>query len=114
MIRGLLFLLIVIIMVNGCSTLDSKKIGEEMGNISFSDGITKEEAIIIAKQHCLNNSACHKNCNINSPIVSEDEKWFPGQWIVSFRTKRLAILDHTYLVFIDKKTGEVTRAELTK
>jgi len=101
-------------MINGCNTLSSKEIGERMENISFSDGITKEEAITIAQQHCVENAACHKNCNMNSLAIREDERWSLGKWIVSFRTKRLAILDHIYLVYIDKNTGEITRSELTK
>jgi len=85
-----------------------------MENSYSFNGISKEKAIAIAKEHCLATAACYKNCNISSPRISEDENWRPGQWIVSFRATRLAILDHTYFVFIDKKTGEIVHAELTK
>ena len=112
MIKQFIFIVLAIVMINGCSTINSNNY--TMKSLDFSDSINKNQVISIAKEHCLSKGACYKNCNISSLKITENETWHPGQWIVSFRSKNIATLDHSYLIFIDKKTGGIIHAEYTK
>jgi len=101
-------LLILLNIISGCITADS--IGRNMEKLDYSNGISKEEAIIIAQNYCLGDAACRDKCRISAPKVFENEKWYPGQWVVYFWSKEISTLDHHYEVCIDKRTGEVVKA----
>jgi hypothetical protein len=111
-VREIIFLLIFVNLFTGCIT--SYSIGKDMENIDYYNGISKEEAITIAQDYCVNEKTCYDKCKISTPKVFENEKWHPGQWVVYFWSKEFSTLDHHYEVCIDKKTGEVLKAYWTK
>ena len=110
--KNFIYFVILILLLVGCMT--SYAMGENDSNIIYTNGINKDEALVIAKEYCLNNKECRRLCNISSIKIFENEKWNPGQWIVSFRSKQLSTLDHRFCIFIDKKSGKIVGTEWMK
>ncbi len=106
--------ILCILLMCGCTATKTVLAKEHMENLSITNGISKEKISEIAKEYCLATPVCRKNCKLSSITIAEDEKWSPGQWIASFKSKQWSTLDHRFYVFIDKKTGKVVNAEWMK
>lgn len=87
------------------------QIKEKYKKVDLSDGVGKEEAIIIAQYHMIE-EGMDKSCNLGSAeIFSEnDPYWDKNSWHVSFKTtvkERVKSGSKWVTVNIDKKTGKV-------
>lgn len=105
--------ILFILVICGCVTSRTILAKESMENLYSVNEISKEKTIEIAKQYCLAVPVCHKNCSLSSIKIAEDAKWFPGQWIASFKSKQWSTLGHRFYIFIDKKTGKVINSDWT-
>lgn len=88
-----------------------EKIKDDYKEINFSDGITKEEAVIIAKYYVITNEDDDLASNVKINSVQVDKSGFDnGWWAVSFdanlKFKRKTGLKW-YTIHIDKTTGEL-------
>ena len=80
----------------------------QLQEVNFSDGVSKEEAIVIAQNYLIDEKA-DKAFAITRPRVSES-KLIDGCWAVSFPRTLRETLQHGPLwsvVDIDKKTGKI-------
>lgn len=80
----------------------------QLQRIDLSDGVSKEEAIIIAQNYLIGEKA-DKEFVLSRPRVS-DSKLIEGCWRVSFPRALRETLEHGPLwsvVDIDKKTGQI-------
>lgn len=107
------YFLVTIIFISGCDTATHKSF-TVMNEGLHSTSISKEEAAQIGREYCLANSQCYKYCSISSLTVGENERWFPRQWIVSFRSKQLSTLDHSFFIHVDKDNGTIVRTDWNK
>lgn len=116
-ILSILFGIIILLMINFSQgvAMEGKhdyiaKIKEQFKNINFSDGVGKEDAIIIAQNYMINEGAnFYKDFNILKPIVEEDSM-SSEDWIVGFPTRkefRLKTGLQWNAMYINKKTGKV-------
>ena len=89
----------------GCAT--SHQIKEDKVVVNTADGVTRSEAIILAKQK-LNPSEYIEDYDIKKPQVLFDfiEREYPQYWFVSFPLKDETLSSWTYLVVIDKENGK--------
>ena len=99
--RKIIWLFVTVMLVSGCVTVDS--INRNAAGINYSDGINAQEAKHIAQKYCLDQG-------IRDTFTSfpEAEEYFfnpQGRWKVTFQKLNLS---QTYVIFIDKKTGEIT------
>lgn len=86
------------------------QIKEKIKNIDFSDGVSKEEAIVIAQNYMIDegDDFC-KDYNLLKPTVEESSR-FPENWLVGFPTTlkyRLKTGLQWNAMFVNKKTGLV-------
>ena len=88
------------------------QIKEKFKEIDLSDGVSKEEAIVIAQNALIENGG-DKDCILSSAkIFAEDDPyWNKDWWHISFKTT-LKFRSRTGLEWIignvNKKTGEIT------
>jgi len=86
-----------------------EQIKEKYKNIDLSDGVSKEEAIIIAQNYLIGEEL-DKICDIATGEVVGDMYNNPGYWHVSFsathKVKREQGLKWAS-VYVNKRTGEV-------
>jgi hypothetical protein len=83
---------------------------EKLTKVDFSDGINKEEAIIIAQNYLID-KGIDKDCVIDKPKVTEKQWWIPkGCWEVrfkaSFEVKTKQGLEW-FSVYVNKTTGKI-------
>lgn len=119
--------LILLLPLLGCATMSS--IRNSYKKINFSDGIDINEAKIIAKNEIIKTDAKNEYkiigpeaCDIGDlnakavtnklfkEILIRNEdigREYPNSWIVVFHPKLLSFFSISYLVVIDKNTGEV-------
>lgn len=88
------------------------QIKEKFRRIDFSDGISKEEAIIIAQNYLLGNE-WGKNCNLRSAKIfaENDSFWDKASWHIGFdliQETRLKTGLKWTIVNVEKKTGKAT------
>jgi hypothetical protein len=88
------------------------EIKEKFKKINLSDGVSKEEAIIIAQNYMLENNGEEDYIIPSAEIFAEnDPYWSKESWHISFKTKlkfRLRTSLEWMVVNVDKKTGKVT------
>ena len=98
--------LCLIHLLSGCATTNSIKVNYE--KINYSDGINKEEAVLIAKNHLLSTKYKY-DYQIISPLVlnNKSTRQYPDFWCIRFHPKKLHLMPYYYLVMINKKTGEI-------
>jgi len=89
-----------------------EQIKEKLKNIIFSDGVSKEEAIIIAQNYLLE-TEWGKSCNLKSAEVfgENDPYWDKDSWHISFKLtykERVKSGLKWTILNVDKKTGKVT------
>ena len=85
-------------------------IRDNLSQVDISDGVSKEEAMIIAQNYMLNKrSDIEKDFNIRKPWVTPTSL-FPDSWVVYFPTT-FSFRNSTGLkwggMFVNKKTGEL-------
>ena len=87
------------------------QIKEKFKNIDLSDGVDKEEAIIIAQNHIIEENLDKVYDLRSANIIAEnDPYWPPGKWYVSFD-----VISRDWLkrglkwgtLNVDKKSGKV-------
>ncbi len=111
---NILHLLIIIVFITGCRSVSQEKICLAVNEENRTSGITEKQAAKIARDYCMLTEQCYKYCMISSLTVGENEKWFPRQWIVSFKSKQLSTLDHSLFIHIDKSSGMILRVDWDK
>lgn len=80
----------------------------ELEMINRNDGITKEEAVVIARSYLIKNGISEK-VNINNPKVADSHLNVPS-WFVKFNTRLNMKIKQGleyYEVHVDKITGEI-------
>jgi len=92
-----------LLLLSGCATVNS--IYWNAASINYSDGIDEQEAKYIAQKYCLDQGI--EDAFISFPVV-EEYFFQPKCWKVTIQKKNLSQFDYHYMLFIDKKTGEVT------
>lgn len=95
--------LLVVVFLCGCATF----INHDYQKINFSDGVNKDEAVIIAKKYCFD----HRDvgCGGSTSVGDGDigfKNYFPykGEWVIYFN--RIFIVT---IIEVNKKSGEVIR-----
>lgn len=86
-----------------------ERIKEKYKNIDLSDGVNKEEAIIIAQNYLIK-EGLDKKCNIATTEVVGDLYKNPEYWHVSVSTTHKVKWEQGLKwmsVYVNKKTGEV-------
>jgi hypothetical protein len=86
------------------------QIREKCKKIDLKNGVTKEEATIIAQNELLN-SKYKDNFDITKPNLSYDKEY--KTWGVEFKPKKNFKNDINWGVLINEKTGEVYSGSLT-
>ncbi len=86
---------------------------EKLKEVNISDGVSKEEAIIIAQNYVIDmiekNDDFFKKLGISKPQLSEDPWYtdrFREEWIILF-PMRYGFLKTWNVIYVNKKTGEV-------
>lgn len=91
--------------------------GNRVEKINSSDGITRQEAVMIAKRYIKekNLTAVQRDCSTANP-KAEESTLFNRCWSVSFPPKLSAVLraPFDFRVYIDRETGEVKSAGWNK
>jgi len=89
---------------------------EKLKEVDLSDGVSKDEAIIIAQNDVIDSiekgETFFKKLGISKAKIFEDPwyiKKFPEDWVVSFPIRRGFSLmgSNEYITFVNKKTGKV-------
>lgn len=88
------------------------QIKEKYKKIDLADGVSKEEAIIIAQNYLLE-TEWGKSCNLKSAEVfgENDPYWDKNSWHISFKLtfkERLKSGLKWTVLNVDKRTGKVT------
>ena len=86
-----------------------KQISEKSKEINIKDGLTKEQAIIIAQNELLKSNN-RNSYEVTMPIVNYDEK--NKTWGIEFKPKNNFKNDIYWGVLINEKTGEVYSGSL--
>ena len=124
--KKIICLVISLIMICGCVTLQSGSVKQKMSKIDYSDGINKEEAIVIAQDHILKEripvysltpngvrqEVVMFYSNKNAAMYVADKQYQDKEvtvWVVTFSCKssQFMFLPLPHLVFIDVKKGNV-------
>lgn len=87
---------------------------EKLKEVDVSDGVSKDEAIIIAQNYVIDKiqegKDFYKKLGISKPEFSEDHKYvdrFPEDWVILF-PMRYGLLKTWNVIYVNKHTGEVT------
>ena len=112
---SLITLLVNYIVLNSAVSVTNSEAGEmahsasnpSWSKVDLSDGVSKQEAIILAKDHLRQIDAA-KNCILSLPRVKKS-KFLSDGWQVIFWPKPSVIwrLPFTFSVEIDRRTGEI-------
>jgi len=98
--------LFLLVLLCGCASWHSPN--QEYARINFSDGISINEAIVIGKEEL---SACEYRHEYRSQrgnvMTNRLARAHPDYWFVSFESKRLDRHFWSYLVVVNKQTGQV-------
>ena len=85
------------------------QIKEKLKEVDFSDGVSKEEAIIIAQNYLLEKKVKLENMNFIKPKVGESDL-IKGCWAVVFAARFKFKMEsglQWFIIDVDKKTGEI-------
>ena len=90
----------------GCATISS--VDKNYQKINWQDGISRNEAFLIAKKHLIAQKE-KPDYQVIAPFVRTDQKAKaqPNVWFVAFHPRKVPLLFKYYLVVVDKKTGEI-------
>ena len=87
---------------------------EKLKEVSISDGVSKEEAIIIAQNYIIDKieegEDFYKKLGISKPEFSDDSKYknqLKENWVILF-PMRYGFLKTWNVVYVNKHSGEVT------
>lgn len=87
---------------------------EKLKEVDLSDGVSKEEAIIIAQNYVIDKiqggEDFYKKLGISKPEFSEDPKYrnqLIEKWVILF-PMRYGLLKTWNVIYVNKHTGEVT------
>jgi len=124
--RKIILIMSVSLMFLGCKSVST--INREFENINYSDGINRQEAILIAQKHILDSGK--KSLDISSATIENSKTWHrlykelaaqyvaDNFWIVRFGAKigtndwqNGLLLAYRYYVVVDKKTGNIVKEE---
>ncbi|MFC1514375.1 hypothetical protein ACFL5X_00540 [Candidatus Omnitrophota bacterium] len=106
------YLLVVMLLLSGCATIGS--IERNYALIDYSDGIDKEEAILIGKKDLISADPKTKlkyKYRITGPLTGYDEK--AGVWTICFVPRYivgnvdLSYRDTVYCLDVDRSSGEI-------
>jgi hypothetical protein len=110
--RLFIVIIIILLIVAGCATANKSSIynfyKEELKTVNKSDGISKKEAIIIARNYLIRNNIS-KRVNIHNPKVS-NSRLVNNSWCVIFDTTFVTKFQQGlvyYEIDIDKTSGEI-------
>ena len=82
---------------------------EKLKEVNISDGVNKEEAIILAQNYIVNDEELKSMCNVHKPRIYE-VRLSEGYWEVQFPLKwkyGIGPLRRWVVLYVDIKTGEV-------
>ncbi|UCB57162.1 MAG: hypothetical protein JSV30_00810 [Candidatus Omnitrophota bacterium] len=103
--KRIVCILLSVILLSGCA---GKKIAQVPG-VSYDNGITKEEAKIIAKEYFLDSKYKNKFRSTDAGVLSSVETaQHPDSWFIMFRPKKMKWIKYKHIVGVDKKTGKIT------
>ena len=112
-----LFLITAFFMINNkgmaMSKITYEYYREKLKEVNISDGVSKEEAIIIAQNYIIDmiekGEEFFRKLVISKPQLSEDPWYtdrFREEWIILF-PMRYGFLKTWNVIYVNKKTGEV-------
>lgn len=117
-IAGMIFLITVFLVTNSKGMAMAENpysyYRKKLKEVNVSDGVNKEEAIIIAQNYVVDKiqegEDFYKKLGISKPEFSEDPKYvdrFPEEWVILF-PMRFGLLKTWDVIYVNKLTGEVT------
>ncbi len=114
------FSLVMVILINNqgiaMAGKQSDYYREKLKEVDLSDGVTQDEAIIIAQHNVISGiergDVFYEKLDIAEAKIFEDPWYineFPEDWIILFPIRRgfSSIGSNEYLVFVHKENGEV-------
>ncbi len=105
--RRVIYIALVSLFVVGCSSIVSfkKKYSEE---IDFSNGINATEAVLIAKKQLISTDVRRKYILKSAKVLyGYYERRYKQYWFVRFDARSFDESFWSYLVVIDKATGDI-------
>src|SRR3989338_2418583 len=104
--KKIIYLCLIVMMFSGCST--TKMVNRSFNKIDYSDGISDREAKIIAKKKLIDTGSKGQYVVINPDLLETPDTYAfkADYWFVSFKNKPLLMKDSTFLVVVNKETGQ--------
>jgi len=97
---------IIVVGLSACSTVNS--VNKSYSKINRDDGISVKEAKIIAKKSLVDSQFTRKFIVINPKTLKNPDTYpHPNHYFLKSKSKLLGSDGSSYLVVIDKRTGEV-------
>ena len=104
-----LLLIIITVMFTGCASVNT--VNKNYSSINFDDGVSKEEAKLIAKKSLMESKSFGRYCFMDPAILKWGKAYpHPNYWFVRFTAKNPLATDH-YIVVVDKRSGEIQYSE---
>ncbi len=110
------FFIIIFLMTMGCTSALVENINLVSSNyetVVFEDGITLEEAKIIAQQELINKNLV-KIYDLSNPKIKKDISNLPHAkkyWFIFFKERQLSNIPYIFTAIIHKKTGRIKFAD---
>lgn len=104
-----LTLIIIAVMLSGCA--GTHAVNKNYSSINFNDGISREEAKLIAKKSLMESESFGRYCFVDPAVLKWGHAYpHPNAWFIRFANKNPLATDH-YLVVIDKRNGVIQYSE---
>lgn len=104
--KRIICILLSIVLLSGCA---GKKPMAKLPGVKYDDGISKEEAKMIARDHFLDSEYKRKFRSDDAAILSSVETMQrPESWFIMFRPKKMKLIKYKHVLGVDKKSGKVT------
>ena len=116
------FFIILLFFLFGCSITRSgqnvDEIKQNLLNVKYSDGITKQKAVYIAQNYLMENppkdNPAKMDVNIYKVLdVYESDTFLNIQFAFIFENDKPFMYPFYWLVTVDKKTGEVLKSQFS-
>jgi len=106
----------VLLLMTGCASSTTKSIKlviSTYDSVVFSDGISEEEAKIIAQRALIKQNLV-KIYDLTDPKIVKDVSDLPNYdkyWFVSFREKKYSSIEFIFMALINKDNGKLKFAD---
>ena len=106
------YLLGALVVLTGCSSSvveTSRSVLKGYETVVFEDGISLEEAKIIAQKGLIKANEV-RIYDLAAPQVAQDVSDLPRHqdyWFISFKERKVVNIEYTFMVAVNKRTGDV-------